>query len=250
MTSDTALDVGDPPTPATHSGDDAADARDAAASGRDQAALARDVAAEARDAATAALDHGEAAGNRAFAAGDRAAAALDRQDSASDRLDAADRLRHAYRDQLTGLLLRDPGRDLLRQSVNAAHRTGERLVVAFLDVDGLKRVNDADGHAAGDDLLRAVGVVLRQKLRSYDVAVRYGGDEFVCALAGAGIDDAVERLLDVARYLSATRAGATVSVGLAQLLPNEALEHVLERADDDMYARRRARAAGSAAQQR
>lgn len=217
----------------------AVDRREAAS--RATAALTRDHAAEARDAPSSHRGFEEAAGDRAGAALDRAAAALDRESSASDRHDAADRLRNAYRDELTGLLLRDPGRDQLSQSVDRAHRSGEALVFAFLDVDKLKRVNDVDGHAAGDDVLREVGLAIRQNLRSYDIAVRYGGDEFVCALPGAALDDAAQRLQDVTRQLSAAVADAKVSFGLAQLRPEETLEQVLARADADMYARREAR---------
>jgi diguanylate cyclase (GGDEF)-like protein len=60
-----------------------------------------------------------------------------------------------------------------------ARRAEEGLVVAFVDVDGLKQVNDTEGHFAGDALLIPVANSLRAYLRSYDLVMRFGGDEFV-----------------------------------------------------------------------
>jgi diguanylate cyclase (GGDEF)-like protein len=207
-----------------------------AADERDVAARARDAAAETRDEATAELT----ARNQNAVAEDRAAAALDREESALERRGAANRLQSAYRDDLTGVLSRDAGHDQLSQAVDRAHRIGEQLVIAFLDVDHLKRINDAHGHAGGDDLLRKLGAALRERLRSYDVLVRYGGDEFVCALMGSGLEPAEERFRGLARALAEGAAGASVSVGFAELRADEALDDVIDRADRDMYERRAA----------
>ena len=65
----------------------------------------------------------------------------------------------------------------MARELGRARRTGATLAVAFGDVDGLKRINDTQGHLAGDALLRLVGETLRANLRPYDVIVRYGGDE-------------------------------------------------------------------------
>ena len=62
-----------------------------------------------------------------------------------------------------------------------AKRTQRSFVLAFIDVDGLKTTNDSLGHAAGDELLRRVVDTVRDHLRSYDLIVRFGGDEFLCA---------------------------------------------------------------------
>jgi diguanylate cyclase (GGDEF)-like protein len=127
--------------------------------------------------------------------------------------------------------------------VDRAHRTGEPLVLAFLDVDQLKRVNDLQGHASGDHLLSELGAAMRQSLRSYDVAVRYGGDEFVCALPGAHLADAERRFAELGEVLANAIVGASVSVGLAELRGDESLEQAIGRADREMYERRRARRA-------
>ena len=208
----------------------------AAAALNAEAATARDDAAEARDAISATTDAiPQAAENRLLAASDRAAAALDRHSAALDRLDASDTLQIAYHDSLTGALVRSAGREQLNQCVERAHRACESLIVAYVDVDHLKNVNDARGHAAGDQLLRQVARCLRNGLRSYDVIVRYGGDEFVCGLPGALAEDTRRRLGEVLSTLAELGEGASLSFGLAELRANETLDQVLARADRQMY---------------
>jgi diguanylate cyclase (GGDEF)-like protein len=215
------------------------DRSDQGAEERDVAARARDEAAAARDAASAAAgDTPQAARDRALAAQDRAAAARDREHAAQERRAAAARLENAYRDDVTGVLSRGAGRDQLRQAVARAHRSGEPLTVAFLDVDHLKRINDERGHAYGDRLLQEVGLALRQTLRSYDVLARDGGDEFVCALVDARLPLAERRFRDIAEILTKAIPGSSISVGFAELHDDETLEAVIHRADRDMYERR------------
>ena len=60
-------------------------------------------------------------------------------------------------------------------------------MVAFIDVDGLKAVNDRRGHADGDELLRGVVQCVKRNLRPYDFIMRFGGDEFVCVLCGQNL---------------------------------------------------------------
>ena len=202
---------------------------------RDTAARARDRAAETRDAATAE----QTSNDLASIAEDRAAAALDRAESALDRHDAAEQLESSYRDDLTGAVSRTAGRELLGAAIDRAHRLGEPLVVAFVDVDNLKVTNDAHGHSYGDRVLQELGSALRRSLRSYDVLVRYGGDEFVCALVGSQLATAETRFGDIARALSDAIKGSSVSVGFALLQEGETLDHTIDRADRDMYDRRK-----------
>jgi diguanylate cyclase (GGDEF)-like protein len=75
------------------------------------------------------------------------------------------------------------------------------LTLAFVDVDGLKLVNDSRGHLAGDAPLKLVGGTIRAHVRPYDVIVRYGGDEFVCAMSDLGAVEARERFDKVAEAL-------------------------------------------------
>jgi diguanylate cyclase (GGDEF)-like protein len=173
-----------------------------------------------------------------LAARDRAAAALDRQEAALDRHRAAEYLRRTYRDQLTGALQRAAGRDRLVQEIDRAHRGGEALTVAFLDVVGLKKTNDEMGHPAGDQLLQAVGAALQEGLRSYDVVVRYGGDEFVCALPKTDRAEADRRFVQVGALLASRYPGARFSVGLTQSVAGDGVDDVVARADRDLYATR------------
>ncbi len=210
------------------------DKRDRAAEERDRAADVRDRAADVRDR----THHLWTASERAQAARDRKHAASDRAEAARDRELAARDRESAGFDDLTGALRRDRGLIDVDREIDRARRTGGRLVVAFVDVDGLKTINDTHGHAAGDQLLRDLVSALRAGLRSYDLVVRYGGDEFVCALPGADLRSAERRFRVAARELSELNASGSISVGLAELESGDTVEAVVGRADAALYARR------------
>lgn len=148
-------------------------------------------------------------------------------------------------DDLTGALRRRAGMVVLRREVQRARRGGQPLSVAFVDVDGLKAVNDSEGHAAGDRLLRDVTAALRRRLRSYDAVVRMGGDEFVAILPGADLPQAEAVLRDVRAALETLSRPVRISVGLARLEADDTAETLVERADGALYAARQARGAES-----
>ena len=127
----------------------------------------------------------------------------------------------------------------LAHEVTRALRTGGSLVVSFVDIDGLKAVNDFAGHAAGDEVIRNLGQVLKASLRSYDLIVRYGGDEFLCAVSDASINDVEMRLVEATSALAALPRAASFTAGLAELRPGDTVEDLIARADANLYARRR-----------
>ncbi len=87
-------------------------------------------------------------------------------------------------------------------------------------------------------MLRAVVDALRSKLRSHDLIIRYGGDEFVCVVSGLSMADAAERLAWVNQTLARLPERASVTVGIAQLAAGESPEDLLGRADAALYEQR------------
>ena len=149
----------------------------------------------------------------------------------------------AMTDDLTGALRRGAGVAELSREIDRARRTPmDGIVVGFMDVDGLKAVNDAKGHAAGDEILRAVVRAIRERVRSYDILFRYGGDEFVCVLLGATLEQAERTFADISSRVVTVSGGHTVSIGLAHVLDGDTAETVIARADAALYQGRAAAA--------
>lgn len=172
---------------------------------------------------------------------DLAAAASQRRLAETDRRRAAAFLRSAYRDELTGALHRRPGRQRLQTAVRRAQQSSKPLCIAFFDVDNLKAVNDREGHLSGDKLLAATGRALQMSLRSGDLIVRYGGDEFVCAMQAVSKEEAIPAIDRVATALAELFPGAHVSAGCAQVSQGDSLDDLIGRADADLYGRRHRR---------
>jgi diguanylate cyclase (GGDEF)-like protein len=172
-----------------------------------------------------------AAADRQQAAGDRRAAAEDRHAAARDR-------EFASRDDLTGAWRRDAGLRVLTAEMDRSRRSGLSLVVGYLDVAGLKAINDAYGHPAGDRTLVALVQTLRVQMRSYDSVIRMGGDEFVCILPETPLMAARRRLEQLRQRLSNFEPPITVRVGLADLRDDDTPLTLLARADDALLASR------------
>ncbi len=168
-------------------------------------------------------------------------------------------------DPLTGLLNRRAFDEHFAQEIARAERYHSALSLVVLDLDHFKEVNDGQGHAAGDALLRAVGVLLRSELRTADRAVRLGGDEFALLLPGTSKTDAwavAEKVRAGIRGMAAVVAedespaprepssgphharrevGATCSVGVASFGETHVTTaQMLEAADEALYAAKRA----------
>ena len=143
----------------------------------------------------------------------------------------------ASTDELTGLYNRHYMRDELRRMTAHAARRDRSFAVVSLDVDGLKSVNDSRGHQAGDALLRAIADALRTVLRSEDIAVRTGGDEFVVLLPDADRTEAVKvayRIRQRVASLGETE-GRGVSTGIAVWRRGADPEEALRQADEELY---------------
>jgi diguanylate cyclase (GGDEF)-like protein len=158
-----------------------------------------------------------------------------------DRAESADNLKLATTDELTGALTRRFGLEEVSRELERAHRTGATLVLAFVDVDGLKAVNDSRGHLAGDALLRLLGETLRANVRPYDVIVRYGGDELVCAMPNLSAREAKARFEKIAVALAAADADHSITFGLAEAEPTDSLQELIARADADFLKARYSR---------
>jgi diguanylate cyclase (GGDEF)-like protein len=139
--------------------------------------------------------------------------------------------RQADTDPLTGLLNRAGFLAAAEREHAIAQRTGNPLMVAVIDLDGFKQVNDRHGHSVGDRLLVDLARGWRQRLRTGDILARHGGDEFVLLLPATSVDAAdsvIERLHD-------SRLPVRWSTGVCAWLPEESLEQCMARADARLY---------------
>lgn len=145
------------------------------------------------------------------------------------------------RDDLTGVLNRQAGLSALGREVDRCRRSGERFVLGYLDVDGLRDVNETQGRRAGDELLRKVAAALRATLRSYDIVMRLGGDEFLFSLPGADITTAELRCKEFGVILAEEAPGTSASVGFGELHGNDTLDELISRAEIALSKSRRSR---------
>ena len=154
----------------------------------------------------------------------------------------------ALRDPLTDLPNRAGWDERLELEVARQQRYGGQLLLAVLDVDHFKRINDSFGHLAGDRVLKIIANELRKRLRKTDFIARFGGEEFALLLPETPIE-AGQRLLDSLRagiqdcpfHFKGARIQVTLSGGLARFAATDSAEQVFERADQALY---RAKGAG------
>ena len=157
--------------------------------------------------------------------------------------------RHATVDELTGLSNRRGFFQLGEHELLVAARTRSSVALLFVDVDGLKRVNDELGHVVGDFLLKETAEVIQETIRGSDIAGRLGGDEFCVLLMGdpdLDPDRVVRRMQDTLSVHNA-RPGRTyhisLAMGISALPPGRSvtLEELIDAADEQMYEDKRAR---------
>ncbi|HZD55546.1 MAG TPA: GGDEF domain-containing response regulator [Anaerolineales bacterium] len=152
----------------------------------------------------------------------------------------------SFSDELTGLLNRRGFLSLAPKHLKIAQRANWELLVFFIDLDELKKINDNFGHPEGDQALRAVANILRETFRTSDVVARIGGDEFIVLAinaSDASIENITARLhenMDQHNH-SGDRFRISLSYGVARFGPQEqpSLEEMIIQADQALYDNKR-----------
>lgn len=166
------------------------------------------------------------------------------------KVDAHSKLlvRQASTDPMTGLANRRYGLDRIQQAASG-HSDDEPSTIMLCDIDYFKEINDAFGHEAGDGVVSFVATILRNSTRDVDTVVRWGGDEFLIVVPGAGAvstSEMAERLrarvadMPIIRDENAT-ISLSLSIGIAEMADGEPIEAWIKRADAALY---QAKAAG------
>ena len=146
-------------------------------------------------------------------------------------------------DQLTGLYNRRSGEQRLAEEISRAVRHERPLTVLLMDLDGLKQINDRLGHAAGDLVLKGFADRLQRAIRGSDLAVRIGGDEFMVLLPECRADEVrhvVARVEGLEVEHAVERILCRFSRGWTDYRAGETAEELLKRADEALYANKRA----------
>ena len=176
------------------------------------------------------------------------------KDSASQistlRQDLDDMRRQAYTDALTGIANRKQFDTVLRQSAAEAAEKGEDLSLLLLDIDHFKKFNDTWGHQVGDQVLKLLAHTMGESVKGQDTPARYGGEEFAVILPRTSLANAVHVAENIRQRVAGKKVvnrktqqdmgQITVSVGAAQFVFGEPLARVIARADEAMYAAKRA----------
>ncbi|MFJ7797540.1 diguanylate cyclase [Pseudomonas sp. NPDC096950] len=145
-------------------------------------------------------------------------------------------------DPLTGLPNRAAWSERLEHEIAEWQQHGNTLMLAMLDLDHFKRINDNYGHLAGDKVLKIIASVLRKRLRGSDFIARFGGEEFVLLMPST-VPAVGTKLLETLRasieacpfHFKGERVTVTISMGLAAFKPGEHSDMVLKRADQALY---------------
>ncbi len=150
--------------------------------------------------------------------------------------------RKAYRDMLTGVPNRLALEERLRLEFEKVRRYNHGLVIAVIDIDHFKRVNDNYGHKAGDKVLSYIASICHERLRASDFFARYGGEEFVALFPETSMENACalceqlrEKVEDTNVGYRGKRVPVTISIGLYKVDRNDTPDLAFERADRALY---------------
>ena len=151
-------------------------------------------------------------------------------------------------DPSSGLFNRPYFQSRLQEELQRSTRQSTPVSLLMLDVDSFKNINDTFGHLAGDTVIKDVADILKSSVRVFDVCARYGGEEFAVVMPGSSLDSATaiaERIRQrIQSYHSTDRAlsglRVTVSIGVAESGPLGSVRELIERADNALYAAKRA----------
>ncbi|WP_347903037.1 diguanylate cyclase [Pseudomonas purpurea] len=145
-------------------------------------------------------------------------------------------------DPLTGLPNRAAWSERLGHEIEQWQQHGNTLLLAMLDLDHFKRINDNYGHLAGDKVLKIIANVLKKRLRGSDFIARFGGEEFVLLVpntpltVGAKLAESLRAAIEACPFhFKGERVTVTVSIGLSAFKPGEHSDLVLKRADQALY---------------
>nr|BFE92700.1 hypothetical protein GCM10020185_32360 [Pseudomonas brassicacearum subsp. brassicacearum] len=171
------------------------------------------------------------------------------QDAQVVRENLEEQRQKALIDPLTGLPNRAAWSERLEHEVAQWQQHGNSLLLAMLDLDHFKRINDNYGHLAGDRVLKLIASVLRKRLRGGDFIARFGGEEFVLLVpntplvAGAKLAEALRLAIEACPFhFKGEPVTVTVSIGLTAFKPGEHSDLVLKRADQALYRAKKFRA--------
>lgn len=156
-------------------------------------------------------------------------------------------IRQATTDGLTGLVNHKTFYETLEKELWRTRRYGGKISLIMVDVDNLKKINDAYGHRAGDKVIREVSKRIRECIRQIDTAARYGGDEFAVILLNSSLSDAAvvaQRMVDAVSKTpmmwNKEQIRLSISVGIGQYDSDATPEDITSRSDQALYIAKQA----------